>query len=240
MAVDIKKGVNLDLHPDTVTTIEGYDDDVAIYLQPTREAFNAAYQFIGNIYEVRAAAMADPTLTPAAALLKADDYAQQRLSGVTRKFDTVMANLAKSIAHLENELAAPVKARASLMVSGEVRAAMKAADNRMALVQKAIAEGDEEVASAVLGAPALLSGMSREMHQHLLVMYHSAREPAKAAQLRAMRGAKERLEQRSGLVFREMTKAVGTLKHPNTGQPIHPQDLRKRRDASAAAYAQLA
>lgn len=237
MADSIDTRVSMELHADNVTSIEGYSDSVAHYLGPTREAFDSAYKFIAGIHNVREAAMADPTLTPAAALLKADDFARQKLPGVTKAFDGTIANLDKGIASLERELASPVKAQASQMVSGEIRAHMKASADRMGLMQKALNEGDDEVLSAVLGAPPMLSGFTKELHAQLLIMHHSKREPQKAAQLQVMHGAKNLLDARGGLVLKEMAKAVGVVTDPKTKRQITPHELRQQRAASHAVYA---
>lgn len=75
---DIDTHVAVDLHPDTFLSLPGVDDNTAPFIAPAVEAFDAAYKYIGSIYEVREAAFADPTLTQEGALLKADDFAKQR------------------------------------------------------------------------------------------------------------------------------------------------------------------
>ena len=138
------------LHPDNIASLDGYDDSTAPLVADAAEALTAAYGYLGGIHDVRAAAFADPTLTPEAALLKADDHAQAKLAGVTRKFDAAIARFGTTIASYEADLSSSVKQLASTTVSGEVRSLMLKSDDRMALMEKALADKDDEVLSAVL------------------------------------------------------------------------------------------
>jgi hypothetical protein len=81
-----------------------------------------------QVDRVRDAAMADPTLTPSAALLKTHDYAWQKATSVLQAFDRTRSNLDSSIAFLETELAAPVTEIAGERVSVQVRDRMMAAE----------------------------------------------------------------------------------------------------------------
>ncbi len=233
------------LHPDNIASLDGYDDSTAPLMADAAEALTAAYGYLGGIHDVRAAAFADPTLTPEAALLKADDHAQAKLAGVTRKFDAAVARFGTSIASLEADLSASVKQLASTTVSGEVRSLMLKSDDRMALMEKALADKDDEVLSAVLGAPPMLSGLTKEIHAVFLRKYNEQRKPETTQRLRALTSAKTYLEQQGGLVLREMVKAVGGLPviDERTGKVIRedgPQAIRAKRDASAKVYAKHA
>jgi len=183
---DLDINVASDLHPDTFLSLDGVDNETAPLIAPAIEAFDAAYQYISGIHQIRKAAFADPTLTPEAALLKADDHAQAKLPSVTRKIDSAVAQLTHTISSLEADLSSSVKEQAGRMVSGEVRALMKASNDRVALMEKALAEKDDEVLSAVLGAPPMLSGLTREMHAAFLRLYNEQRKPEASKRLKAM------------------------------------------------------
>lgn len=214
------------------------------------EAFRSAYKFIGSIHDVRDAAFADPTLTEAAALLKADDYARSKLTGVTKKFDAAMQQLKNGITFLEGELAQPVKERASVMISGEVRAALKAAtpDDRSEMLARALAEQDHEVLSAALGGPPMLSGLTKEQHAFFLRRYNEMRDPERCARLKAMVAAQAHITTRGAGLFAQVEKAVGGIpvvsdKEGSKGRIIRhitPQEVRAKRDASSAVYARHA
>lgn len=233
------------LHPDNIASLDGFNDETAPLVADATEALTAAYGYLGSIHDVRAAAFADPTLTKEAALLKADDHAQAKLAGVTRKFDAAIARFDKTIAAYNTDLESSVKQLASTTVSGEVRSLMLKSDDRVSLMEKALAEGDDEVLSAVLGAPPMLSGLSKEIHAVFLRKYNEHRKPETTQRLRALQSAKAYLEEKGGLVLKEMEKAVGGLPvtDERTGRVIRtdgPQAIRAKRDASAKVYAKHA
>lgn len=242
---DVDTRITPALHPDNIASLDGYDDSTAPLVADAAEALTAAYGYLGGIHDVRAAAFADPTLTKEAALLKADDHAQAKLAGVTRKFDAAIARFGTTIASLEADLSASVKEQAGRMVSGEVRSLMHKSDDRMALMEKALAERDDDILASVLGAPPLLSGFTKEIHAVFLRKYNEQRKPETTQRLRALTSAKTYLEQQGGLVLTEMTKAVGGLPviDERTGKVIRedgPQAIRAKRDASAKVYAKHA
>lgn len=239
MADNINSLVSADLHPDNIEHLDGYSDDTEVFLRAARNAFQSAYAFIGNIYSVRDAAMSDPTLTPAAAILKTDEFARSRLASVTKLFDGAVTALGKTINASEQELAAPVLEKGAKLVSQEVRSHLKGlnSEERHKTIQQALNGGNEVVMCALLGAPALLSGLTDEMQVAYLRMWREKVEPVKAQRLRAMRAAKERLEQRGGLVILQMDKAVGHLTDPATQRRITPETLRKQKAAADSVYA---
>lgn len=244
MADNIDTRVTPALHPDNIAALDGVDDETQMFVAPATDALTAAYTYLGSIHDVRAAAFSDPTLTEPAALLRADDHARGKLEGVTRKLDAAVTQMGRTIASYEKDLLAPVTAKASVMVSTEIRAHLKAAPDRFEIVRKAIREGDHEVASAALGAPPMLSGLSPEMHRMLLIEYGAAREPAIAKRLTALRSAKAYLEANAGKLLSESERAVGVVQVPIPGpdgkttgfRAQGPDAFRKQRDAATAIY----
>lgn len=244
MATEIDTRVSIDLHPETVMKLDGVDADTAPFIAPAVEAFEAAYAYVASIHEVRAAAFADPTLTPEAALLRTDDHAAGKLAAVTQRFDNTIARFTTTIKSLESDLSASVKELASKAVSGEVRAHMKASKDRVKLMEQALAEKDDEVLSAVLGAPPMLSGLSKELHAVFLRAYNAQRKPEASKRLKALTAARTHLENRGGLILREMERAVGTvpiIKQDKAGVSrivgkVTPREVRAARNASAAVY----
>lgn len=241
---DLDINVAPDLHPDTFLNLDGVDNETAPLIAPAVEAFESAYSYIGGIHQIRAAAFADPTLTPEAALLRTDDHARAKLTAVTRKIDGAIAQLTKTIDAYNADLSSSVKAMAGERVSSEVRALMQKSNDRVALLEKALADKDEEVLSAVLGAPPMLSGLTREMHAAFLLKFNQMRKPETSKRLKAMVAARTRLEQQGGLVLREMERAVGgipVIQKDKAGvsrivRTITPSEVRAKRDASAAIY----
>jgi len=236
------------LHPRSLTGLDGVDDATAPVIASATEALEGACTFLTAVYDFRSAAFSDPTKTEPAALLATDDFSASKLPGVTRKFDSAIARFGTTITSLEADLAAPVKQKAAETVSTEVRAHLKASPNRIDIVRQAIQDGDDEVACAALGGPAMLSGLSPEIHRALLREYHSARSPVVAQRLKALTNAKAYLEQHGAKVLSEAIKAVGGIQVPIPGpdgktagyRTEGPETFRKKRDASAAVYAKHA
>ena len=216
MSTDIDTRITPALHPDNVREIEGYaEGDVAAVLAPTMTAFDEAYRGIGKVHDAREAAKKNPVWNESMQIIATDDMAQKQLGRIAKGFDSVRANLTKGIEHIEKELSSPVESRASVTLAAEVRAHAKglAPGERMNLVRQAIDGGDHITATAILGAPAYLSGLDANMQATLLRTYHEKHNPVQATRLKVMTGARELIEKRAGLVFTELEKAVGVPPH---------------------------
>jgi hypothetical protein len=249
MADEIDTRVSLDLDPEAaMLTIADYDDDTASYVGPAKTAFTEAYTTLRAVHDAKAAAAEDPTLNEAGQLLKVDDYASKRmLTKVYPAWDAASASLNSKVEAWEKEMTKEVVSKASQMVSGEIRAHFKGlkTGERMVTISQAIREGDEVVASAVLGAPAMLSGLDDEMKAVLLREYHERFNPGLAKRLRAVTAARDLIDGRLGVLRKEVTKAVGTIKvkgpnfemHGQYSGEVTPAQLRAKRDKSNKPFA---
>ncbi|WP_413874447.1 hypothetical protein [Albidovulum sp.] len=241
--MDIDTRVSQSLHPDSLLMLDGLDDDARAVVAPAFETLEAAYQFVGGVHDVKAAADADPVLTKEAALLRTDDHARAKLTSITKKFDGVHQNFGRAIASLELAMSAPVVAKASQMISGEVRAHAKSltAGQREKLLTQALESGDHDTLSSILGGPHYLSGMTTELHAVWLRRYNEVRDPVAAKRLKVLTQARDEMMKRGQVLFAEMTKAIGTIPIPNEhGGPMRhvtAQEVRAKRDKSAAVYA---
>lgn len=249
MSAEFDTRVSVDLHPQIIDTLYGVDADTATFVSGAVECFDAAYKFIGSVHDMREAAFADPTLTPEAALLKTDDYASAKLTAVTKLLDGTSKRFTTTINALQKDLTTGVKEEGSKMVSGEVRAHIKAAGpDRIKLLEQAVADKDTEVLSAVCGAPPMLSGISKEMHEFFTLRYNEMTKPETAKRLKALTAAREHIDNRGPLVLREMLKAVGTvpvIQKDKAGISrivghVKPHEVRAKRNASAEVYRKLA
>jgi hypothetical protein len=225
MSVKLDTRVSLSLHPETVTKIDGYSESTAVYIAPIRRLLEEAYTSIGSVFAAKDAAKKDPTLNDAARIIKADDMAQRVLAKLTRAFDSERKNLERGIAHIEAQLSAPVTAKAAHPIAAEVRAFVRAMPptERVTFIRTAILNGDEVTGSSCLGVPAYLSGIDEKMRQVLLRTYHEHNAPEEAAKLKVMQSAKALIEERGGLLFSELEKAVGA----------QPHEVRRLREAKA-------
>lgn len=211
MNTNIDVRVTASLHPDTVKAVDGYDDDTAPLLASTERAFQEAYTSVGLIYEARDKAANNPTWNASQVAIETDTYAQKHLGKVCKSFDDALAVVTKGIEHIERELSTPLTSQASLSLASEIRAHIKSLpqDKRNALIASKLSSKEDLTLGAVLGAPAFLSGLDDAMQAHFTRQYRETQEPVLAKRLKALTGAKALIEQRGGLVFKEIEKAVG-------------------------------
>lgn len=219
MAVDLELPVDTrvtaGLHAQVVASLEDFDDDTRGHLEQAVEAFRTAYEGAGKVYDARAAAASDPTLTEAAQLIRTQEMADKVFQRAAAAFDKVSANLQSGIDLIERELTTPLDTKAAGRFGHEIRQHVNAlpADKRMGFVSAAINKGDAETAAAVLMAPAFLSGINEQMQATFLRMWHEKNNPLLAKRQRAMKAALDLVGERSGLLFKELEKAVGVPPH---------------------------
>jgi hypothetical protein len=212
MSESIDVRITPSLHPINVRELDGYDDDTATILSMTESAFANAYEQLGKVFDASEAARSDPTLTEAAATLKAADYADRAFTGIAQRFDRAAANLKVIADGIERELSAPVESKASNSLSAEIRSyvAKLPEGERMSFVMRAIKDSDVRTASAVLGGPAYLSGLTHDMQAILTRQFHEHHEPLKAKRLKAARAGLDLIGERAGLVFSVIQSAIGS------------------------------
>ncbi len=212
MADEVDTRISPTLHPDVSLQIEDYDEETRPLLGQTETAVSMTFEALKAIHDAKAAAATNPTLNEFAQLVQVDDFATKRMSPVMKAWDSAIGALNNNVVSLEKELNAPVKALASGTVAAEVRAAIKLLDvgKRMAVLQKAINDGDEAVATAVLGAPAMLSGIDPELQDSYRREWHERQKPVEAKKVRAMKAAADLLNGRVRLLKKAHTDAVGT------------------------------
>lgn len=211
----IDSRVSPSLHPDTVKSIDGYDDETALVLGPTVTAFDTAYRACIDVHAAREAAKTNPTWNEAQQVIHTDDLARRKLDQVTRVFDAELSRLGKAVAHLEAELTAPLAAKAGESIARDIRAHVKAmtTQERHEFIQEALDTGDAETISSILAAPPYLSGLTKDFQHTYTRLWREKVAPDMAKRLKAMQSAKTLLETRGGLVFPELTKAVGAPPH---------------------------
>lgn len=246
---DVDVRVSIDLDPETIVgVIADYDEDTYSYVAPAKAAFTEAYNALTAIHDAKAAAATDPTLNEYGALLKTDDYANRRMESVYPLWDTASTVLNNKVDAWEKEMTKAVESKASQMISGEIRAHFKSlpTGERMTAISTAIRNGDELVASAVLGGPGMLSGISEDMRAVLIREFHEQFNPEMAKRLRAVTAARDMINERLPLLRKELKKAVGVIsvyQESNSGnrpvltKTITPDEVRAQRDASNKLFA---
>ena len=211
MSTEVSTQVTPALHPDNVKHLDGYNDETAKVLGMTETAFSTAYNGIVNVANAREKAKTNPTWNEAQQIIHTQELADKVMDAIARSFDSTRANLMKGINFLDGELNMPLTEAAAGAFGKEIRDHVKGLNTgeRQTFIQKHIDAGDERVVSAILGAPPFLSGLDANMQSTLTRVWHMKKQPDKAARLKVMQGAKELIETRAGLVFKELEKAVG-------------------------------
>ncbi|MBK6467316.1 MAG: hypothetical protein IPF96_10985 [Rhodobacter sp.] len=177
MAVDLEMEVGTlvtpSLHPQTVASLEDYDDDTKGELAQVVTAFDTAYRGIAQVFEAREKPKTNPSWNEATQTIMAQEFADKVFAKVAGGFDKVSRNLTSGIAVLEKELTGPMDTAAAGRFSREIRDHVKALPDskRTGFVTAAIDRGDFDAAAAVLAAPAYLSGIDTAMQTTLLRMW---------------------------------------------------------------------
>ena len=211
MANNIDVRVSAGLHPDNVQSVDGYCDETAPVLGPTKDAFHACYNAIAAVADAREASKTNPAWTPEAQVIMTADLAEKYIAKVATKFDIARNRLLEGIASIERELSAPIASKGVSSISAEVRAHTKALSpsERTKLVRRVIEAGDDVSATAILGGPAFLSGLSDDMKEAFTRQYHEKNSPGSTLRLRAMKGAVGLIEKNAPLMHTAFSKAVG-------------------------------
>ena len=213
LKIDIR--VASTLHTEMVRSLPEYADETNRHLfANTEQAFDLAYKALGQIYDAREQAEKDPTLNEAARAIMVADFADKLSERATKAVDYAEGVLTKQIAQIEGELSKPVESHAanssvSKEIRDHVRGLKAEGKSPMSFVRERLNEGDYASASAVLGAPAYLSGLTKDQQVALLRMYHERANPQKSKQLAAMKAAYAALERGGGLIIGQVQKAIG-------------------------------
>ncbi|MCE1243621.1 hypothetical protein [Oryzomicrobium sp.] len=215
MTDNVDHRISPSLHPENVKSIDGFDEQTAPYLAPTMTAFSTAYEGVRAVLAAKEAAAANPTWNEAQQIIHTDDFAQKHLARITKSFDVTRSNLDKAIVALEQQLTTPIESKAAASIAGEIRAFVRdmPTEKRHAFIQQALDAADHVTLGAVLGSPPYLSGLDANFQAVYVRHYHERNSPELAQRLKAMKGAKQMIEERAGLVFESMARAVGAPPH---------------------------
>ena len=231
MTDNVDHRISPSLHPENVKSIDGFDEQTAPYLAPTMTAFSTAYEGVRAVLAAKEAAAANPTWNEAQQIIHTDDFAQKHLARITKSFDVTRSNLDKAIVALEQQLTTPIESKAAASIAGEIRAFVRdmPTEKRHAFIQQALDAADHVTLGAVLGSPPYLSGLDANFQAVYVRHYHERNSPELAQRLKAMKGAKQMIEERAGLVFESMARAVGAPPHKAAA-------LRKAKTAAEQAF----
>ena len=193
---------------------------------PAVTALDAMHAALTSIIDARLKSAQDPTLmhSETSQVLAVAQYADKVMDSAARKVDAAHQHIQAQIKATEAELSKSIPASATPL-SAEVRAHAKAQKNPVTFVTALIADGDEQSISAILGAPAYLSGLTNDMKAALTRAWHSKRNPALTDKLALLQATDERLGRASGSFITNVEKAQG----------VNYKLIKQLRDAKAAA-----
>jgi hypothetical protein len=212
MSTNIDVRVTPALHEDSVTNLEGYSDETAIYVAPLREAFSDARVTLGKLHDARAAAAKNQAWTEAQQILLVAQEADKQQARLCKKFDGLRVSFEKQVASYDEQLSRPMREKAGMgSLNGEVRAHFKALsqEKRAKLLTEALEANDTDTLYAVLGAQPFLSGMMPAEHQHYTRLFHEKNNPELVRRLKVTRSALKAIEERAPLLFPQIEKAIG-------------------------------
>lgn len=126
---------------------------------------------------------ADLTRTPSARAVLMAEHAPAIAARGAEAIDAAMARVREAEAKLARRIAAPEGAT-NFDAETRARLAERSLSARRALVEEALASGDEIVLGAILRAPAFLSGLSSAEVERARDAWQRAARPAEAARLR--------------------------------------------------------
>lgn len=224
---EVKRGVSPSLHPAVITSIPDYEQHKG-YCGGAENAFSAAYKSVEDVITSKKIVLCDESRTPKAKALAVAKKAEQYLEKLQKGHATCWGHLDAGIQHIQGELAAPLEQQAGAgTVNGEIRNHTKSLkrDERNTLIVDALRCGDIKTCGAILGAPAYLTGLSDEEHNHYTRMYHEATNPELVNRLNVITQVKQKLEQSKDIITMEMNRAIG----------LSPVDIQRLREGSKAA-----
>lgn len=208
--VNVKNTISL--HPNNIEAIAGLNVDTEHYVAGVKKALETAYNGNEAILKAKAALELDPSQTKEAKMLKLYEFAFKKQQAAAQQFDTNLAHLTSRIKELENTVNRPLLQQAGAgVINEEIRRHLKSLpdDKRNGFLIDAMAKGDDLTLTAILGAPAYLSGLTPEIHNHHREAYVSRKFPNETTELAISKKALALLEDRSGLLFSSTEKAMG-------------------------------
>lgn len=208
-----------------VTKLEGFEVHGAA-VAPAVTAIDAMHAALASVIDARAKSDRDPELgTEASRVLKVATYADKLMDGAVRKVDAASQHVQSQIKATQAELNKAVTSGTHTALATEIRAHAKAQKAPMQFVSELIAAGDAQSVSAVLGAPAYLSGLTEQMRVALTRSWNERQQPALSAKLALLEATAERLDRAGAAFIVNVEKAMG----------VRYDTVKRLRDAQSAA-----
>jgi hypothetical protein len=208
----VNTSVAPDLHPAVIEALADGDETVLPYLKPVQSWFESAYLSLGDLHTARQKGEADQSQTKASVILRVAKAAGAVQDKLLQRGESTLKAINTTIKSLETSLDTPLVQIANKgHVASEIRAHFKglSVNERQKALQDAHARGDTEVMGAILGAPAILSGMTEEARSIHTRMWNEKAQREVSKRLNALTKARDHLERRLPLVLPQIMAAVG-------------------------------
>lgn len=231
MTTKIYPNVSPSLNPATVAHIDGYDNCADLCSGAIR-AFEFASDFLQRTHQARIDLKGNPLVSPDEAIIKLDDISGKNFSKSHSMFYECRQSTEALIKTYQSELTKPMVQQANAdLVNTEIRAHFKflKPEDRREQLMAAINSIDTKTASAILGAPPYLSGLTQAETDAYTLSYHQKSNPAIYGKLRTMKKVLEIVEHRHGLLQTEFNKAIGA-------EPAKVNYLREQQSKASAAF----
>ncbi|MFT3666316.1 hypothetical protein [Piscinibacter sp.] len=210
---------------ENISKLDGYEDHAAS-LAGSVAAFDAMHAAVVSIIDARDKSTRDPTLgSEAAQVLKVATFADKLMEAASRKADSAYQSLTAQIKATEEELGRAVAVGTHTTLATEIRAHAKSEKSPAQFVGNLIAQGDAQSVSAILGAPAFLSGLTEDMRAALIKQWNAKRNPALTKRLALLQAVSGKLEHAGASLFGTVERAMG----------VKYETVKRLRDAQAAA-----
>lgn len=200
------------LHPEMVTGVKGYGETTKQYLAETRNTLETTYKALEEIYKARDAINGDPLLSEGAKKVKLAKLAESKQKQATTAFDNTMAVLRSRITFIENAMNGPLLQNAGAgSFNEEIRRHVNDLpfEDKEKFLKDALKSKVELTLTAVLGAPAYLTGLLPVLHEGFRSQYHGMKYPGLMEELEVTKGAYDLLTKHGPKVFGEVEKAMG-------------------------------
>ncbi|TXG83720.1 MAG: hypothetical protein E6R12_07220 [Sphingomonadales bacterium] len=171
-------------HPQTIQSLDVYDDDTSTILAGTVSAFTEAYIAVGRVHDASAASKTNPAWNEAAALIHTADFADKLTLQLAKRFDSATAGLTRVIEGLESELSQPIEGQGVGAMAGEIRAFVRGMSDgeRMGFILDAIDDTTLETDAVIEKLRTIHIGIIDDLLTRGLANDGTPREPSTLAE----------------------------------------------------------
>ena len=208
--MEINSNITPSLHPQNITSIDGYDDTTAGYVESAKAALELSYKSLGAVHSARAKVNANSAWSKEKKILELAEFGEKNMDRILPVFDRTRTNLESGIKSVEQAMSESLS-KTTPALAQEIRSHIKTLDRtaRAELVQKLFAEKNYDVVTAIIDAPAFLSGITTEERENYKRKLHETTNPELVKRVKVMKSALSIIESRGPLVMLQTEKAIG-------------------------------